>query len=210
MTKIHHFYHVYADGDWHFKLSDHIRALKTYGLYDNLESFNIGCVGSDENFNNVVSLLQENGIKCTIVAHANTGWEQVTLNHLWLKAKTHKNDIFLYCHTKGAANISELNETWRRGMTRKLVVEWERCVYALEQSYSTVGCHYYSDNPDNPNPFWGGNFWWATGAHINLLNVCGNTRRHEAESWIGTIYQNEYYKPFNIWQTEIASPTEDY
>ena len=210
MTKIHHFYHVYADGDWLSKLSDHIRALKTYGLYEKLESFNIGCVGSDTNFNNVVTFLQENNVKCTIVAHSHLGWEQITLNHMWLHAKTHQNDIFLYCHTKGAANNSELNEIWRRGMTRKIVVEWEHCVSLLEQGHSTLGCHYFPHNPDNPNPFWGGNFWWATGEHINLLKLCGNNVRHEAESWIGTIYTHESYKPASIWNAPIASPTEGY
>jgi hypothetical protein len=210
MTKIHHFYHVYADGDWLFKLSDHIRALKTYGLYEKLESFNIGCVGSDANFNNVVAFLQENDIKCTIVSHAHVGWEQVTLNHLWLKAKTHQNDIFLYCHTKGAANIAHTQEIWRMGMTKKLVVEWERCVPWLKGEYSTLGCHYYLSNPDNPNPFWGGNFWWATGKHINLLDKCKNEQRHNAEAWIGTIYQHPEFKPLDIWPVPISSPTEGY
>ena len=98
MPDLHHFYHVYADSHWQPIVKEHIRALKQYGLYENLESFNIGCVGSDENFNNLVNFLNEEDVDCTIVAHETTGWEQVTLKQLWLTAKDHPNDVFLYGH----------------------------------------------------------------------------------------------------------------
>lgn len=210
MPGLHHFYHVYADGYWQPIVKEHIRALKQYGLYENLESFNIGCVGSDENFNNLVNFLNEEDVDCTIVAHETTGWEQVTLKQLWLKAKDHPNDVFLYCHTKGAANAGYLQDVWRMGMTRKLVVEWVIAVEQLRNGFSTVGCHFHYNNIDNPNPFWGGNFWWATGKHINLLDECKNERRHNAESWIGTIYQSPEFNPLDIWPVPIASPTEGY
>ena len=32
--ELHHYYHVYADGDWHQSVSDHMHALLTSGLLD--------------------------------------------------------------------------------------------------------------------------------------------------------------------------------
>jgi hypothetical protein len=210
LRELHHFYHVYADGTWQDKAVEHVRALKQYGLYDNLSSFNIGCVGSVDNVARVVEFLDSQGVNYSLVAHEPTGWEQVTLDPLWEMAKTHQNDYFLYCHTKGAANYAPVNENWRRGMTRNLVVEWGKCVQAMDDGISTVGCHYYRVNPDNPNPFWGGNFWWATGTHINLLEKCSREHRHCAEAWIGTLKDSKIYKPYDVWPVVIGTFPEPY
>jgi len=207
---IHHFYHVYADGAWKDKVSDHVRALRQYGLYDNLTSFNVGCVGSNRNITEVLDFFDIQGLNCNLIASGPTGWEQITLDPLWELAKTDPEAHFLYCHTKGAANYAPVNENWRRGMTKKLVVEWEKCVQALEDCASTVGCHYYRINPDNPNPFWGGNFWWASGQHINLLEKCSREHRHCAEAWIGTVRDHPLYKPYDVWPVPIGTTPEPY
>lgn len=209
-TPIHHFYHVYADGTWQDKVADHTRALKEYGLYENLNSFNVGCVGSTHNVEKVLDFLDKQGLKYNLVAEESTGWEQITLDPLWEMAKNDKNAYFLYCHTKGAANFDPVNLNWRLGMTRNLVVKWEKCIQALENGVSTVGCHYYLVNPDNPNPFWGGNFWWATGTHISLLDKCSREHRHCAESWIGTISSHPLYKPYDVWPASIGTAPPPY
>lgn len=208
--QLHHFYHAYVDGTWQDKFEDHLRAMKTYGLYDNLSSFNIGIVGSDANYELFLRFLDENDTKYTIVAHETAAWEQITLDPLWEMAKLNKNAYFVYSHTKGAANFHGSNELWRKSMTRTNIVEWEKCVEALDSGYSTASCHYYPNNWDSHNPFWGGNFWWATGTHISALEKCARNTRHNAEGWIGTIHQTSIFKPKDMWPFPVFTPSEPY
>lgn len=208
--QLHHFYHVYADGTWQDKAEDHVRALKKYELYDNLSSFNVGIVGSDENTDRVIAFLEENNTKYTVVARKPVGWEQVTLDPLWEMAKLNKNAYFTYGHTKGAANFNQINETWRRGMTRVNIVEWQKCIQALDEGASTVGCHYFPNNYDNHNPFWGGTFWWATGTYLSTLPKCARNTRHDAEAWIGVNHQDPSFCANDLWPVTIGTPSEPY
>lgn len=210
MTNLHHFYHIFADGDWEPRVSDHIRALTQYGLKDSLKSFNVGVVGSVDNFNKVVTYLDQNTAGYELVAHSQEGWEQVTLDPLWERAKEDPSSYFLYCHTKGAANYAEVNERWRKGMTRKLVVEWKNCIEKLDAGCSTVGCHFRPISPLAETPYWGGNFWWATANHINALDRCLSDHRYRAEGWIGTIYFKPEFKPYEIWSADIGAVCADY
>jgi hypothetical protein len=112
---------------------------------------------------------------------------------------------YVYAHTKGAANFAPVNEVWRNGMTRVNIVEWERAVQVLDEGHTTAGCHYYPINFDNPNPFWGGNFWWATGKHISMLGICERDHRHCAEAWVGKINNDPFYKPYDLWPVGIGT-----
>lgn len=210
MPNLHHFYHVYADGDWKICLPNHVRALKQYGLYDQLTSFNIGFVGKVENIQEILEYLDQNDFKYNIVAASPTGFEQETLDPLWELAQTMENDYILYAHTKGSAFHAPINEVWRDGMTRKLVVEWENCINILNTDHSTVGCHFYRINPENPNPFWGGNFWWVTSEHVKALKKTSREHRHCAEAWIGSIHTQPVFKPFDVFPVVIGTQAEPY
>ena len=70
MPNLHHFYHVYADGDWKMCLPNHVRALKQYGLYDKLTSFNVGFVGKVENIQEILDYL---------LTVSDTDWDKVCL-----------------------------------------------------------------------------------------------------------------------------------
>jgi hypothetical protein len=208
--QIHHFYHAYTNGKWKDKLKDHLHALKTYGLYDNLTSFNIGTVGTPQNHKKLLHFLDETNTKYTIIANEQTGWEQTTLKPLWETAKLNPNAYFVYAHTKGSANYNPINETWRKGMTRKIIVEWTQSINALNSGHSTTGCHYHHACATALHPFWGGNFWWATGTHISNLQQCPPTLRHYAEWWIGTLSENPIYKPYDLWPVGIGTPSDPY
>ena len=210
MPNLHHFYHVYADGDWKMCLPNHVRALKQYGLYDQLTSFNIGFVGKVENIQEILDYLDQNDFKYNIVAASPTGFEQETLDPLWELAQTMENEYILYAHTKGSAFHAPINEVWRDGMTRKLVVEWENCINILNTDHSTVGCHFYRINPENPNPFWGGNFWWVTSEHVKALKKTSREHRHCAEAWIGSIHTQPVFKPFDVFPVVIETQAEPY
>lgn len=208
--RIHHFYHLYADGNWQMCVPDHIRALVHYGLYSNLASLNIGFVGTPANITMAQEYLTLHGLAFNVAATAPSGWEQVTLDPLYDKAKEDPDSYFVYAHTKGAANFATINNTWRLGMTRVNIVEWERAVQALKDGATTAGCHYYPINPDNPNPFWGGNFWWATGEHINKLQRCGRNHRHEAEAWVGSINMDPFYRSHDLWPVVIGTECQPF
>jgi hypothetical protein len=210
MPNLHHFYHVYADGDWEMCVPNHIRALTEYGLYEKLTSFNVGFVGKTENIQKILDYLDQTKVKYNVIASSPTGFEQETLDPLWEAAKSMENDYILYAHTKGSAFYNPVNNPWRHGMTRKLVVEWERCIKTLNMGYSTVGCHFYRINPDNPNPFWGGNFWWINSEHVKALEKVSREHRHCAEAWIGSVHDQNVFKPFDIFPVAIGALTEPY
>jgi len=204
-TRIHHFYHLYADGNWQLCVPDHIRALVNYGLYENLASLNIGFVGNSTNIVLAQEYLALHGLTYNVAATAPGGWEQVTLDPLYEMAVQDPDAYYVYAHTKGAANFAPVNDIWRNGMTRVNIVDWQRAVQVLDEGYTTAGCHYYTINPDNPNPFWGGNFWWATGKHISMLGICEKDYRHRAEAWVGKINNDPFYKPYDLWPVGIGT-----
>lgn len=205
--KIHHFYHIYADGHWVEAVTDHVKALTRYGLYDQLSSFNVGFVGSEANIVMAQEYLQVRGLTFNVAATAETGWEQVTLKPLYeLCAKT-PDCYVVYAHSKGSAFPQGNTWAWRTGMTRVNIVEWEKAAAALDNGYTTAGCHFYAKNPEITNPFWGGNFWWAKGDLIKALGPCKNDHRHCAEGWIGELYENtEIFKPKDLWPVPIGTP----
>ena len=207
---LHHFYHVYADGNWLEITKNHLRALKQYGLYDNLTSFNVGIVGSEQNIDSVSSFLDECGYNFKIVATNPDGWEQVTIHKLWEMANSHNDAYFVYAHTKGSAHPHGVSLNWRNGMTRHLIVEWQKCVDALDSGYSTVGCHAQPGREDQPLPFWGGNFWWATSEHIRSLSRCPENTRYDAEAWIGQNHLTPVYKPYDVFPVSIGTEPEPY
>lgn len=209
--EIHHFYHLFADGNWSQAVNDHMRALTQYGLYNELTSLNIGFVGSESNIVMAQEYLQVRGITYNVAATAPHGWEQVTLDPLYDMCVENPDCYIVYAHTKGAANPASNTERWRTGMTRANIVEWEKAVAALDAGYTTAGCHYYAKNPDITNPFWGGNFWWATGGLIKALGRCQTRIRHDAEGWVGQLYENpELFKPFDLWPVPIGTPSDPY
>lgn len=162
-TKIHHFYHIWADGQWKVPLLEHISALKDSGINDALSSCNFGIVGNRENRKYVKEFLEKHSklynfssnhdgfnnshiknikisyLTYNICTEADFGFEQETMDKI-LDIKD-EDALILYAHTKGSYNNTKFEHEWRRSMTNDLVQHWPECVYHL-QSHSAVGCHY--------------------------------------------------------------------
>jgi hypothetical protein len=181
-VRIAHFYHIYADGKWEEPVQEHLDALKTYGMYDYINSFNVGIVGSEQNRQNVKDYLHENSIECNIIDEQLHGWEQVTMRHISEYAKNN-NGFVMYAHTKGAHDPSRINISWRKSMTYYNIVNWKTPRDLLAKGYDSVGCHWCND------AFWGGTYWWATNNYIRSLSPLLSNDRWDAEHWIG---QAEY------------------
>ena len=131
-----------------------------------------------------------------IVAHADTGYESVTLNAVRRYAQRHVGAV-LYAHTKGASNPEPFRARWRRSMLRRVVEPWRDNLALLESGdVDAVGCHWLTEAeypgmfgamtvPAQGSGFFGGNFWMATCEYLRTLPVCESEPRWRAEQWIG-------------------------
>lgn len=178
-----HFYHVYADGAWEKPVREHVSLLVKSGLMENLGYAAVGIVGKPENRRKVRNLL---GWDFDIVAEANTGWEQVTIEKMHFYAQF-SDDAILYAHTKGAYSNDALAKAWRESMTEDTVVRWREAVTALEK-YDVAGPYWLkSDQPEHREHgfFFAGNFWWANSDYLAKLPPVKTEHRFQAEGWIG-------------------------
>ena len=187
---IFHFYHIYADGAWQNIVEEHINVLRKTGLYEKLDYFGIGFVGSQENINIVKEFLSSLNVDYVSVFESDENygeqWEQETLDKLLEFSKENEGYI-LYAHTKGAANNFDFQNRWRKRMTLYNIVEWENATSAL-YDYDTAGCYLCTPEKNGEHvklPFYGGNFWWATTKFVSTLNYPNRDNRWDAEAWIG-------------------------
>lgn len=190
---LHHFYHVYADGAWQDPVVDHLLALRQNGLYQQLKSFNIGFVGSQENIKEVRSFLDDE-CSYTVVASQPDGFEQITLFELEKFVK--QNDgLVSYAHTKGSWHSCPGATIHRRQMEHHNFVDWQLPVYHLTHGAYIAGCWWSfwnggdiaSENLDNYARFFIGNFWWARCDIMRLNMPLKDGYRHYAETWIGQL-----------------------
>jgi hypothetical protein len=179
---IHHYYHLYAAGEWREAVAEHIDALISSGLSGQIDSIRVGVVGPE--YDSLRALEYVAGfIPTKIAAAASDGWENVTLGALRRNlGDMDDDDVVLYAHTKGSAARSELNDEWRRSMTYWNITRWHDAVTALKD-HDSYGCMWVTDGPTS---FWGGNFWWATAGYLRTLDEVDTTSRYHSEIWIGS------------------------
>jgi hypothetical protein len=181
-VKLGHYYHLYADGPWRPIVFDHVDELTRSGLAAMLDYFRVGIVGTEENREAVKDALPF----AEVVAEAEQGWEQVTLDKLLEESKSFDGAIF-YAHTKGAWSDSELARQWRVSMTYDTVTRWEECVGALD-SVQVAGAYWLRsfepEHAEHLNLF-AGNFWWARSDYVRTLDPPRTDHRYQAEGWIG-------------------------
>lgn len=183
MAELHHFYHIYADGEWREPVKEHLQALKTSGLgAEGGFSLSVGLVGNDRNTAAVRDFLNGHSIGWREVASSQEGWEQVTLNALARESHTLEGFVF-YAHTKGASTPSRFNADWRQRMTFYTVTRWREALLSLE-THHAYGCHWMQLGG---SWLFGGNFWWTRMSHLRLLPPPGVHSRWAAEGWIGLL-----------------------
>jgi hypothetical protein len=194
-TKVHHFYHIWADGNWQSPLSEHISALKESEIVSILSSCNFGIVGNQKNREEVKKFLDKHSkfdareekflegkkINYTICNEVDFGFEQETMDKIL--DIDDEDALILYAHTKGSYNDTRFEHEWRQSMTNDLVNHWAECLYHLE-SHAAVGCHYTTLQENGPicsgavvkkeRGLFYGNFWWA---HLRYLKAIGKPDR---------------------------------
>lgn len=205
---LHHFYHIYADGNWREPVTEHIKALKMTGLLENLTSLHIGFVGSRPNQLAAHQCLQENGLVYKIAAESETGWEQVTQGPMYEFCQDN-DGLVLYAHTKGAHDGNDVNVRWRRSMTYWNVIEWKQAVERL-QTHGAYGCHWIQPLLSMTEHIYGnwmfaGTFYWLHADMLKGFRPPPLTHRHEAEGYIGYLYAE---KPFKVYDPTPYFPNQ--
>lgn len=179
--RVTHFYHVFADGSWEIPAEEHFKNLISSELIRKIDNIFLGIVGAETNRDKV-----KRKIPGIVVAEAETGWEQVTLEKLYEFSKLDNGAIF-YAHTKGAWSRSELAKRWRVSMTHDTVTRWRECLTALE-SFDATGPYWIkspAEEHKEHHHFFAGNFWWARSDYIRQLEPVRMDTRFRAEGWIG-------------------------
>lgn len=183
--RIRHYYHCYAGGAWSEPVRDHFVALARSGL-DDLD-ITVGLVGPEHDRR---MCRERIGLLCSKWGlpqpvrwlAADRAWEQLTLQQVHEDVHEIPGDYgVLYTHAKGSYTNTDGNHAWRRSMTRALIYGWEECVALLKQGYDCVGCHWMTQHGDW---FFGGNFWWASAAHLRALPAPENETRWTPEVWV--------------------------
>jgi hypothetical protein len=177
------FYHLFATGEWLDPTTEFMDAMVGSGLAKEVGMLHLGLIGSLDQREEAHAFCR-NFMPTEVVAEADEGWEQETLEALRLTTA----DVVGYFHTKGAAVTDAWNAAWRRSMYLTLVSEWRECLSEL-QDHDAVGCHLLDlkDYPTIPGDhrFFAGNCWWARGDLVRELPVCARTSRYDAEVWVG-------------------------
>ena len=189
----HHWYHLYADGDWIDATSTHIETLRRSPI--DFASVHVGLVGTWEARMAAGLWLAACWPEASIDVDVDDGFELPTLQHLADSLDTlHGDDVVFYAHTKGAGHPGVLNDVWRDGMLEVLVRGYDHCAgrWATEGGYDIATCHWLrpelQTDPDfGDRPYPGGNFWWATVDYLRTLpSPIPTSSRYEAEAWVGT------------------------
>jgi hypothetical protein len=138
---LHHFYHIWADGNWQIPLTEHLIALHDSGLYDELNTLKIGIVGSEENIEKVKEYLQNNaGDKESIVIEKVDGVEQDTMDKMVEFSIDNDGHVF-YANTKGSLEDVKYEHDFRRELNKTLIGDWKSWETLLSE-YSIVGAYY--------------------------------------------------------------------
>lgn len=176
--KFHHFYHLFADGDWGRPVAEHLNALDRIGLPHRVTC---GVVGSAANRAEAIECLPDSWE----ILEFEDGYEDRTLSLI----KDRLADIpVMYAHTKGAGFPTPYSDAWRACMTRQVVGKWRTNLQALT-NYDIIGAHYLVPEAweEVESPFFGGNYWWATADHLRRLGPVETDTRFGAERWIGSV-----------------------
>lgn len=195
MKPIAIFYHTYFGGgsfpvtfDNALRIvADQFCAMKHSGLTDAASKFVIGVSGAPEDYMAVASMAPDSS---EVVHNLSGVGELPTMKLMQDYAKCNPDHYICYLHTKGVIhNGNPVYEAWRKCMERVVIGMWKDCARCLECGYDSAGAHWLT--PGNfpiigPVPYWGGNFFWASAAHLNKLpEIDINADRYQAEVWIG-------------------------
>jgi hypothetical protein len=194
MTSSVHFYHAWVGDEneaWRGAIDDHFRWLNFVKFEGPMFVTLIGPEERRVQAEEYISGLRP-GIEFT---HADSGWEDLTLNRLRDYAFTVPADTaILYGHSKGSYHTGEYQVTHRNAMDSALLSHWPELLNAmLAGGFDVADLHYqpWEPLPRLGTPGFAGNHWWATARYIRTLDALPEldaSTRGQAEAWIANLF----------------------
>jgi hypothetical protein len=184
--KIAHYYHAYAHPGWQVIVDEYLDALVGSGFHEVIGSLRLGVVGDPAARKSLVDHLSLQ-VPVTIIAEADSGWEQLTLSHILQTLDS--AEVVAYAHTKSVTlPDDEVNVFWRRQMVSLVIEGWRDRVNDMA-SYDSAGPFQMDENEDQPPGIriYGGNFWWARADLLRRLPPPRMEDRFGAEGWLGQV-----------------------
>lgn len=197
MRSIYGYYHVCMINHWAEIVQEQIALIVDSGLYSQVRSIYIGCLGSKQDLgklDTMISCLP----KFHIAYHSENikEFEFPTLN--LMKDHADRSDSFdaFYFHTKAVSWPKGVDrkgkdafiggEYWRHHLNYWNLKKWELCHYKLK-TWDTCGVKLIEESQGPAyQKHYSGTFFWARSEYLKSLPpVVYSTDRYQAEFWIG-------------------------
>lgn len=181
------FMHVCMINKWESIFREQLSIIKESGLYDEVKTIYIGCLGKKEELTKLNSII-DNDEKLRLGAYMEDigSYEFLTLEVIKRKADISGKFFGFYVHTKGVSWPDHPGgKYWRDYMNHYNLKLWKDNVINLCIGYDTSGVKIVNKNfPLH----YSGNFFWFNSEYVKTLptlNKLDRTDRFKAEMWIG-------------------------
>lgn len=181
------FYHIAMMHNWRSVVKEQLEILVSGGLMDAMDEMIIGCLGTEEDLQELYVMLAPYP-KLSICYYSKNfkDYEFPTL-HLIEEAVKHKSFYGFYFHTKSVSyQSSEGGIYWRDYMNYYNLNKWNDCIARLKEGYHTAGVKLLPAAKDFPMHY-SGNFFHFDSEYIlqtRPVNSFDKKDRFAAEKWI--------------------------
>lgn len=207
------FIHVCMINDWQDILNEQIKIIQESGLYDAMRVTNICCLGTDEDKEVLLKMIEPLG-KLRLGGHSTNlnEFEFFTLDFIKDVCNRNGNFYGFYVHSKGVSWPGhEGGKYWRDYMNHYVLRKWMLDVRFLNIGYDLCGVKLI--NKGWPLHY-SGNFFWFRAEYVSRLipvSMMNKKDRFNAEMWIcsGTPIAATLCQDFVDYDTKgVFSPNE--
>jgi len=188
------FWHIYLVNHWYTIVSEQMRILIYSGLYDACEEINIGCIGSNEEFELLNKYFLEVYPKLMISYHSIEPHDYEFRTIQLIEADKSSYAGF-YFHTKAVTSpgVTRMNH-WRGWLNEHVINRWREHYERVIEEYDVSAVNFLP----SPNHY-SGNFWWFNSRHVDglpKLATLDHDFRYFAEQWICMREGKYFYEDF--------------
>lgn len=180
------YYHLLMVHDWADIFDEQLMLIEESGLYDEIDSMKICCIGADTR---ELEWIIKDYEKVNIEYHSANSKEYEFPALQMLYDDCLQEDICgLYLHSKGVTcPKSEGGKYWRDYMNYYNICKWDTCLNEIEnEGFDACGVKLIEwDGKQH----YSGNFFWFNSDYINTLQSPDSLNindRYQAEFWIGS------------------------
>jgi hypothetical protein len=180
-------YHIFCVNNYLEIVNQQLNRLKTSGLYDWCDKFEVTCIDQENKFEGIDELFSEFN-KANVFKTKENRYEYWGIKKMWDISQENEGKVF-YFHTKGVANKYKNFETkelsdwkikgvqhWKECMEYFLIDNFQKCIEKLDEfDHCGVTCN---------NGWYSGNFWWSNLSFIKENPEPGHGDRWYFENWL--------------------------